>query len=144
MSKRTFTTLSLRQPWAWLLVNGPKDGENRSWPTKVRGLVAIHAGKTIERKAIELLKGCSPKINYPETYTTGRIVGFVNIVDCVSKHRSDWFFGSENGGFFFVTDARVAWDGPAIKGRLGFFRTEIAGDVRLSPAVKEFICRYSD
>jgi hypothetical protein len=140
MSKRTFTTLSVRHPWAWLLVNGPKDGENRSWPTKVRGLVAIHAGKTVDHKDItDLREKC--RIHLPATFDTGKIVGFVNIVGCVRDHDSGWFFPPN---FFFVTNARVAWDGPAVKGRLGFFQTEIAGDVRLSPAVKKFIRRYSD
>jgi hypothetical protein len=37
--------LSIRQPWAWLIVNGYKDIENRSWATKFRGPVLIHAAK---------------------------------------------------------------------------------------------------
>lgn len=40
--------LSIQQPWAWLLVNGFKPVENRSWPTKVRGRIAIHAGKKFD------------------------------------------------------------------------------------------------
>ncbi|WP_245839042.1 ASCH domain-containing protein [Yersinia kristensenii] len=35
--------LSIRQPWAWLIVNGYKDIENRTWNTKCRGPVLIHA-----------------------------------------------------------------------------------------------------
>ena len=40
--------ISIRQPWAWLIVNGYKDIENRSWcpPEKVIDQsVLIHAGK---------------------------------------------------------------------------------------------------
>ncbi|WP_229215634.1 ASCH domain-containing protein [Duganella sp. CY15W] len=37
--------LSIRQPWAWLIVNGYKDIENRSWSTNVRGKVLVHASK---------------------------------------------------------------------------------------------------
>ena len=40
--------LSIQQPWAWLIVNGHKDIENRDWRTNFRGPVAIHAGKKIE------------------------------------------------------------------------------------------------
>ena len=29
--------LSIRQPWAWLIVNGYKDIENRDWKTHYRG-----------------------------------------------------------------------------------------------------------
>ena len=28
--------ISIRQPWAWLVVNGHKDVENRTWRTKHR------------------------------------------------------------------------------------------------------------
>ena len=37
--------LSIRQPWAWLIVHGYKDVENRTWSTKFRGRVQVHAGK---------------------------------------------------------------------------------------------------
>jgi ASCH domain-containing protein len=37
--------LSLRQPWAWLVVNGYKDIENRSWRTNHHGPLVIHASK---------------------------------------------------------------------------------------------------
>ncbi|WP_206002040.1 ASCH domain-containing protein [Paraburkholderia aromaticivorans] len=36
--------LSIRQPWAWLIVKGHKDIENRTWSTRFRGRVLIHAG----------------------------------------------------------------------------------------------------
>jgi hypothetical protein len=48
--------LSVRQPWAWLLVHGPKDIENRNWYTNYRGWVMIHASKTFDRSAYEELK----------------------------------------------------------------------------------------
>ena len=41
--------LSIRQPWAWLIVNGYKDIENRDWPTVFRGRMLIHAGLTMSR-----------------------------------------------------------------------------------------------
>jgi len=37
--------LSLTQPWAWLVVHGGKDIENRRWNTKHRGAFLIHAAK---------------------------------------------------------------------------------------------------
>ena len=41
--------ITVRQPWAWLLIQGTKDIENRDWPTNVRGQVAIHAAKGMTR-----------------------------------------------------------------------------------------------
>ena len=38
--------LSLRQPWAWLVVNGLKDLENRRWNTRFRGTFLIHAAQS--------------------------------------------------------------------------------------------------
>ncbi len=40
--------LSIRQPWAWLIANGYKDIENRSWRTNFRGEFLIHAGKKFD------------------------------------------------------------------------------------------------
>ncbi|TRU31740.1 MAG: ASCH domain-containing protein [Microcystis aeruginosa Ma_QC_B_20070730_S2] len=37
--------ISLWQPWASLVANGLKLYETRGWPTKYRGVLAIHAAK---------------------------------------------------------------------------------------------------
>lgn len=46
--------LSIRQPWAWLILHGGKDIENRSWNTNFRGRFLIHAaaGMTITLSSI--------------------------------------------------------------------------------------------
>jgi hypothetical protein len=46
--------LSLWQPWATLVSIGAKRIETRSWPTKYRGPLAIHAGLT-RRRELDLL-----------------------------------------------------------------------------------------
>lgn len=38
--------LSIKQPWASLIAHGIKDIENRTWATKYRGKVLIHASGT--------------------------------------------------------------------------------------------------
>jgi hypothetical protein len=38
--------LTLRSHWAWLVVNGYKDMENRSWPTRLRGRIWVHASSS--------------------------------------------------------------------------------------------------
>ncbi len=40
--------LSVRQPWASLIIRGTKDVENRTWDTDYRGRLAIHASKRRE------------------------------------------------------------------------------------------------
>src|SRR5712692_8113117 len=39
--------LSLIQPWATLILAGTKEYETRGWSTNYRGLLAIHASRTI-------------------------------------------------------------------------------------------------
>ena len=40
--------ISVRQPWAWLIVAGHKDIENRTWRTSYRGRLLIHASLATE------------------------------------------------------------------------------------------------
>lgn len=41
--------ITLIQPWATLIALGEKQIETRSWSTKYRGEIAIHAGKKIDK-----------------------------------------------------------------------------------------------
>lgn len=128
--------LSIQQPWSWLIVNGHKDIENRSWPTRYRGEVLIHAGKKIDREcAADLWEGLHPagtnrmlEAGAWRAYLAagdargqcGGIVGVAEIVDCVTRHDSPWFVG-EYG--FLIRNARPLPFTP-LKGALGFFRAE--------------------
>jgi hypothetical protein len=79
--------LSIRQPWAHLIVHGSKNVENRSWPTKYRGAFLIHASLNIDRAA------CREYGLDPAKLATGGIIGMAKIVNCVQNHRSKWFKG---------------------------------------------------
>ena len=70
--------LTIRQPWATLIMEGYKRFEFRSWNTKYRGDFLIHAGKTIDKEAKERLKKF-----LPEELPTGKILGKVTLVDCI-------------------------------------------------------------
>ena len=41
--------LTIKEPWASLIINGYKRYEFRSWKTKYRGKILIHAGSKIEK-----------------------------------------------------------------------------------------------
>lgn len=45
--------ITIRQPWATLIAIGEKEFETRSWQTKYRGTIAIHAGKQIDKAALD-------------------------------------------------------------------------------------------
>ena len=70
--------LSLREPWATLIMQGDKQFEFRSWQTKYRGELLIHAGKGIDKEAVKRLPNYLPK-ELPQ----GKILGKVTLVDCI-------------------------------------------------------------
>jgi hypothetical protein len=119
--------LSIRQPWAWLIVNGYKDIENRNWRTKYRGPVLIHAAQKMRLEdyyqAQEIAKSLGvrkfPSVNTLMRDFSGGIVGIATITDCVDESPSPWFFGF-NG--FVLADARPLTFTP-LKGRLSFFES---------------------
>ena len=70
--------LTIKQPWATLIMQGNKRFEFRSWKTKYRGELLIHAGKGVDKKSIERLKKY-----LPEELPSGKILGKVKLVDCI-------------------------------------------------------------
>jgi hypothetical protein len=123
--------LSIRQPWAWLIIHGGKDIENRTWPTKFRGHFLVHASKGMTRKEyIEVLDYIEKRIDVNpefagvynrlplfEELELGGIIGEVTLVDCVIKSDSPWFFGTYG---FVLKDVKPLMFTP-LKGMLGFF-----------------------
>lgn len=86
--------ISIRQPWAWLIVNGYKDIENRSWKTSFKGPILIHAGKKFDRTAYDQVKKhFSHEIDLPEPndFEKGGIVGVTSITDYLEEHSSKWY-----------------------------------------------------
>jgi hypothetical protein len=118
-------TLSIRQPWAWLIVHGHKPVENRDWRTDYRGDFLVHAGKAMARRYYDdtlaqlaiVLGNAMPQIPAFEQLERGGIVGTARLVDCVTEHPSPYFFGPHG---FVIADPRplpfVPWTG-----QLGWF-----------------------
>jgi hypothetical protein len=115
--------LSIRQPWAWLILNAGKDIENRDWPAHFRGRFLIHASKGMTQdeyiNAAYTLRDIRKDIELPpfEALERGGIVGTAVLASCVRQSDSPWFFG-EYG--FVLRDAAPLPFRP-YKGRLGFF-----------------------
>lgn len=76
--------LTVKQPWAWGIIAGGKDVENRSRPTKHRGQLYIHAGKGWADEGIDAI-GIE---NMPsdEAFLRGMVIGTVDVTDC---HHAD-------------------------------------------------------
>lgn len=116
----TIPCLSIRQPYAWLIVQGIKPVENRTWATKFRGRVLIHAGVTYAKRDHAYDLDVWGSRGFPESREAmlGGIVGEAVIVDCVKSHPSQFFFGP----YGFVLEQAKAY--PRLipyGGRLGFF-----------------------
>lgn len=133
--------LSIRQPWAWMILHAGKDIENREWSTRYRGRVLIHAGKGMTRdewgSAWEFASGsgASPKaLDANLTFDTierGGIVGSVEIVDCVEDSDSRWFIGR----YGFVLRNPLPMPFVPYRGRLGFFGVPAAALLTATPNV---------
>lgn len=120
---RRAVALSIRQPWAWLILNAGKDIENRNWPTNFRGHVLIHAAKGMTlaeyedaEETLELIR-LPIKLPMKHELERGGVVGEMDIVDCVTQSDSDWFFGTYG---FVLRNAKPLPFRP-FKGALGFF-----------------------
>ncbi len=110
--------LSIRQPWAWLIVNGHKDIENRSWRTNYRGPFLVHAGLKVENEIYDQLADYFEiRPPPPSEIERGGIVGESTILDCVENHDSLWFFGPY--GFVLAHSRPLPFR--QMRGRLGFF-----------------------
>lgn len=119
--------ISIRQPWAWLIINAGKDIENRSWPTHLRGRVLVHAAKGMTNSEYEDVEafiaehpGSVLQLPPREALERGGIIGSVEIVDCVRQSKSPWFFGPYG---FVLRDPKPLAFLP-LRGRLGFFDAE--------------------
>lgn len=119
--------ITVRQPWAHLIVNGSKNIENRSWPTSYRGPVLIHAGLNINRTL------CRKNRLDPQLLQMGGIIGTAEIVTCVSKHRSRWFLGP----YGFVLRKRRPLPFIKWKGALGLRDAPLALQHRISRALRK-------
>lgn len=115
--------ITIRQPWAHLVITGAKDIENRDWSTEYRGPVLIHASKTWSSKEIVSCRrfmearglGKPPE---PGAAAAGAILGVAELVDCVEDHPSPWFVGKHG----FVLRSPLAFERPIkMNGALGLW-----------------------
>jgi hypothetical protein len=137
--------LSIKQPWAALIAHGIKDIENRTWKTKFRGKIYIHASGQIYplfkgnnlvfppdqwndiNKKVDVFK----KEEHDKFFLKSAIIGEVEIVDCVQDHPSIWaekhsdFMGEfiHKPIWNWVLANPVLYDKPIlnVKGKLSFW-----------------------
>jgi hypothetical protein len=79
--------LSIRQPWAWEIVQGIKVVEFRSWRTHYRGPFLVHAPAAVDRESLpeERRWLASHGLVLPDGLPTRGIVGITTLDDCVPQ-----------------------------------------------------------
>lgn len=104
--------LSIQQPFADKIIFRGKNIENRTWRTKFRGTVAIHA-------SMKLAEYAELSDKEKKTLIRGAIIGVVDVVDCVDEHKSKWFNGPIG---FVLKNPRPLKNPIPCKGKLGFWK----------------------
>ena len=110
--------LSIKQPWAWLIVRGIKNIENRKWSTKYRGILLVHASKKWDQNGFDFANAMGEFVPDRKDHVFGAIVGKVNLTDCVMSHTSKWFFGPQG---FVLEDPEEFITPIPCRGQLGLW-----------------------
>lgn len=125
--------ITIRQPWASLIIEGGKRIENRPRATKIRGWVLVHAGLKCDDSALVREWGINVDcftldnehaINAVldrESPYLGGIIGAVYISDCVTDSPSPWFCGP----YGYVIDRVIKLPFLPCKGKQGWFNVEL-------------------
>jgi hypothetical protein len=87
--------LTIKNPWALLIAAGVKNIENRTWRTKFRGRILIHAAKDypyvkLTDEQEDQIRGDMRYNFIKRKFPCSSIIGEVDIVDCVLNHPSVW------------------------------------------------------
>lgn len=109
--------LTILEPWASLLVYGTKQYETRSWLTKHRGPLAIHAGKgrdglkLMESPMSFILKQEADKLGIDFEETLGHVIGIIDLANCIEMTPN--FIGQQGiteRGLGWWEPGRYAWE----------------------------------
>lgn len=135
--------LSIRQPWAWLIMKGIKDIETRDWPAPeslIGETIAIHAGLKLDKQSELIVRKQleARGIEMPSMLgmPVGRLLGEAKLFECIRyKSPSDFYsdmsrhlcippyFSAVRYGFVLkVTE--IYKNPPPLRGQLKFFDAE--------------------
>lgn len=82
--------ISVKQPWAGLIVAGLKTVEVRTWPTRRRGSVLIHASKVADERAEAWEHVTTPEL-VEAARLRGGVVGVADLAGCRSYDSAEAF-----------------------------------------------------
>ena len=122
--------LTLKQPWATLVAEGIKKYEFRSWKTKYRGKILIHAGAGIDKE--EMKKFQNLDLDFP----LKKILAEVELEDCLelNEELNKKIIGENNIAYGSKMRTGYAWKltnvkkiniDREIKGQLGLWNIDL-------------------
>lgn len=133
-SSGNMKTLSVKQPWASLIMSGLKDVENRTWvASSVPAKILIHASSSPDNRAIDFLNNAIDELafetnnaiimgNVPEFFNMPQsaILGYVTVSKCVNDSTSKWAFPNQ---YHWVIEDVYQFEQPIlnVKGKLNLF-----------------------
>jgi len=135
--------LSVREPWATLIIRGIKQIELRPWRTRYCGVLCIHASLRLSQELLDPRCGVLEREvleiageEYPKT--RGRIVGIVVVKGCRPSTPGDYqdaLCTPSAKDFSLLLESPVTLANPVLhKGRLGVH--SLPDEVRRSVAVQ--------
>ena len=118
--------LTIKQPYASLIVNKYKAYEFRSWKTNYRGKILIHSSLKSDKEIINNFK------DYNLEYISGAIIGEAEITDCIlvdeefdkslKKINSIVYSNNHIGNYAWKLENIKQYDKPIyVKGKLGLW-----------------------
>lgn len=114
--------LTVKQPWATLIMLGLKPVENRSWrpPSSLIGeRFVIHAGKGYDKNADGFLDSIG--LELPENLPSGCLLGTVKLDSVVTDFESPWF----SGPLGWIIKDPVLFPSPRkARGKLGLWKVD--------------------
>lgn len=123
-------TLTIKEPWATLIIEEYKKYEFRSWKTNYRGKILIHSGLSTDKKNIN-------KFNqYNLNYSNGFIIGEATITDCILveeefqnnlRKENNLVYGNNNVGLYaWKLDNIIKYEKKIpCKGKLGLWNYKV-------------------
>jgi hypothetical protein len=116
--------ISIKQPWASMIISGVKDTENRTFPLKEKGPIAICSTKKPNAEAL---------LDFPGDYPNGVLLGVVDVVGLIwveedgeystdlpeeANVKLDWYVPGDLG--WVLRNPRPCKQVP-VKGQLGIY-----------------------
>ena len=138
--------LSIKQPWATLVLLGLKTIEIRRWTTPIRGRIYLHAGKIPDERREAWSR--VPEEHFALTTRRGGILGTIEVVECLTYsslrrftrdrqlhfNEPSWFLPPRMFGFRFAEPKIVPFR--SFPGQVKFFPVPPLERKTPKPAIK--------